>query len=69
MDELAAGRDREVGIGIVGYGMMGKAHSYGYTLAPQHPRALPVTPVLRVISGRDRAAVERAAACTASSAR
>jgi predicted dehydrogenase len=51
----------EVGIGIVGYGMMGKAHSYGYTLAP-HVRELSVRPRLRVISGRDGAAVERAAA-------
>jgi predicted dehydrogenase len=51
---------REVGIGIVGYGMMGKAHSHGYTLAP-HIRELPVRPRLRLISGRDRAAVERAA--------
>jgi predicted dehydrogenase len=51
----------EVGIGIVGYGMMGKAHSYGYTLA-QHIRELAVRPRLRLISGRDRAAVERAAA-------
>jgi predicted dehydrogenase len=51
----------EVGIGIVGYGMMGKAHSYGYTLAP-HIRELSVRPRLRLISGRDRAAVERAAA-------
>lgn len=51
----------EVGIGIVGYGMMGKAHCYGYTLAPQI-RALGVRPRLRLISGRDRAAVERAAA-------
>ena len=24
----------EVGIGVVGYGMMGKAHSYAYTAAP-----------------------------------
>ncbi|HET6868077.1 MAG TPA: Gfo/Idh/MocA family oxidoreductase [Solirubrobacteraceae bacterium] len=51
----------EVGIGIVGYGMMGKAHSYGYTLAP-HIRELAVRPRLRLISGRNRAAVERAAA-------
>jgi predicted dehydrogenase len=50
----------EVGIGIVGYGMMGKAHSYAYTLAP-HIRELPVRPRLRLISGRDRDAVERAA--------
>jgi predicted dehydrogenase len=41
----------EVGIGIVGYGMMGRAHSYGYTLAP-HVRELPCRPRLRVISGR-----------------
>jgi predicted dehydrogenase len=50
----------EVGIGIVGYGMMGKAHSYGYTLAP-HVRSLPCRPRLRVISGRNRGAVENAA--------
>jgi predicted dehydrogenase len=50
----------EVGIGIVGYGMMGKAHSYGYTLAP-HVRELAARPRLRLISGRDPAAVERAA--------
>lgn len=51
----------EVGIGIIGYGMMGKAHSYGYTLAPRI-RKLPVTPRLRLISGRNADAVERAAA-------
>ncbi len=50
----------EVGIGIVGYGMMGKAHSYGYTLAP-HVRALPCQPRLRVISGRNLVAVQEAA--------
>ena len=43
----------EVGIGIIGYGMMGKAHSYGYTLAP-HIRPLACRPRLRVISGRHR---------------
>src|SRR5438270_10997881 len=51
----------EVGIGIIGYGMMGKAHSYGYTLAP-HVRGLSVRPRLRLMSGRDLAAAERAAA-------
>jgi predicted dehydrogenase len=51
---------RDVGIGIVGYGMMGRAHAYGYRVAP-HVRSLPVRPRLRVISGRDAAAVERAA--------
>ena len=50
----------EVGIGIIGYGMMGKAHSYGYTLAP-HIRSLGCRPRLRVISGRQREAVHAAA--------
>jgi predicted dehydrogenase len=50
----------EVGIGIVGYGTMGKAHSYGYAAAPQI-RSLRRRPRLRVISGRHGAAVERAA--------
>ena len=50
-----------VGIGIVGYGMMGKAHSYGYTVAPLM-RSLGTRPALRVISGRDREKVARAAA-------
>ena len=50
----------EVGIGIVGYGTMGKAHSYGYAAAPQI-RSLRRRPRLRVISGRNRPAVERAA--------
>jgi predicted dehydrogenase len=51
---------REVGIGMVGYGMMGKAHSYAYTVAPVM-RSLPYRPRLCVISGRDREKVSRAA--------
>ena len=50
----------EVGIGIVGYGLMGRAHAHGYTVAP-HVRALAVAPRLRAISGRDAAAVASAA--------
>jgi predicted dehydrogenase len=50
----------EVGIGIAGYGMMGKAHSYAYTVAPVM-RSLPCRPRLRVISGRDEEKVSRAA--------
>ena len=50
----------EVGIGIIGYGVMGKAHSYGYTVAPR-VRELPCVPRLRMISGRTREAVDRAA--------
>jgi predicted dehydrogenase len=52
---------RDVGIGVVGYGMMGKAHSYAYTVAPVM-RSLPVRPRLRVISGRNEEKVSRAAA-------
>jgi predicted dehydrogenase len=48
-------------IGIVGYGLMGKAHSYGYRVAPML-RRLPVTPVVTVMSGRDPSAVAAAAA-------
>jgi len=51
----------EVGIGVVGYGMMGRAHSYAYTAAPVM-RSLPARPRLRVISGRDEAKVSQAAA-------
>src|SRR5712671_861977 len=51
----------EIGIGIVGYGMMGKAHSYGYTVAPVM-RKLPYRPRLRAISGRDETKVAAAAA-------
>jgi predicted dehydrogenase len=51
---------REVGVGIVGYGTIGKAHSYAYAAAPRI-RPLPWTPRLRAISGRSRDAVARAA--------
>jgi predicted dehydrogenase len=51
----------EVGIGITGYGMMGRAHAYAYTVAPVM-RALSCKPRLRAISGRDQEKVSRAAA-------
>jgi len=51
----------EIGVGIVGYGAMGKAHSYGYTVAPVM-RRLRHRPTVRVISGRDREKVAAAAA-------
>src|SRR5882724_466743 len=40
--------------------MMGRAHAYGYTVAPRI-RDLAVTPRLRAISGRDAGAVAQAA--------
>jgi predicted dehydrogenase len=51
----------ELRVGIVGYGMMGRAHCYGYRVAPML-RRLPVTPVVTVMSGRDPEAVAAAAA-------
>ncbi len=55
----------ELRIGIVGYGMMGRAHCYGYRVAPML-RRLPVTPVVTVMSGRDQPAVQAAATPTVS---
>jgi len=51
----------EVRIGIVGYGTMGRAHSYGYRNAP-NVATLPVRPFVKLLSGRDGAAVASAAA-------
>ena len=51
----------ELRVGIVGYGVMGKAHCYGYRVAPML-RRLPVTPVVSVISGRSEPGVAAAAA-------
>ena len=51
----------ELRVGVIGYGVMGKAHCYAYRVAPML-RRLPVTPVVSVISGRDGAAVAAAAA-------
>jgi predicted dehydrogenase len=47
-------------IGIVGYGTMGRAHSYGYRAAP-NVATLPMRPMVKLISGRDEAAVAAAA--------
>jgi predicted dehydrogenase len=51
----------ELRVGVVGYGVMGKAHCYGYRVAPML-RTLPVTPVVSMISGRSEPAVAAAAA-------
>ena len=44
----------ELRVGVIGYGVVGKAHCYAYRVAPML-RALPVTPVVSVISGRNEA--------------
>ena len=51
----------ELRIGVVGYGTMGRAHSYGYRAAPSFA-SLPMHPVVKLISGREEAAVAAAAA-------
>ena len=48
-------------IGIVGYGTMGRAHSFGYRAAPTLAD-MPMRPIVTLISGRDEAAVAAAAA-------
>ena len=50
----------KVNIGIVGYGMMGKAHSYGYRVAPLLYQ-LPVELNVKSIAGRDGGKLEIAA--------
>lgn len=54
-------REGELGIGMVGYGAIAKAHTYGYRVAPLL-HTLPRRPRLRILAGRDRHAVKRAAA-------
>ncbi|MEV6162898.1 Gfo/Idh/MocA family oxidoreductase [Streptomyces sp. NPDC052052] len=50
-----------LGVGMVGYAFMGAAHSQGWRTAG-HVFALPMKPALAAICGRDRAAVDEAAA-------
>ena len=49
-----------VNVGIIGYGMMGKAHSYGYRVAPMLFE-LPVDINVVAIAGRNAQGVEKAA--------
>ena len=51
----------ELNIGMIGYSFMGKAHSNGFRQVPAFFPELDVKPVLKVICGRDRDAVQDAA--------
>lgn len=53
-------KKRKIGIGLVGYSMMGKAHSNAYRAAPFY-FDLDVTPVLDTIVGRNLEKVKKAA--------
>ena len=48
---------RQIGVGLVGYKFMGKAHSNAYLNAPKF-FDLPVTPVMKCVCGRTRAPLE-----------
>jgi len=50
----------DIGIGVIGYGAMGKAHAYGYTAA-RVLKKLVMLPRLMLISGRNEEAVSSAA--------
>lgn len=53
--------EKELRVGIIGYGMMGRAHAYGYRAAPLiRPNPVHFRPV--VVSGRNAGAVARVAA-------
>lgn len=52
--------ERTLGVGMVGYAFMGAAHSQAWRTVGR-VFALPVTPVMRAVCGRDGAAAERAA--------
>ncbi len=51
-----------IGVGLVGYKFMGRAHSVAYRQAAAFFPDLPLVPVMRAICGRNAAGVEAAAA-------
>ena len=51
----------ELGIGMIGYAFMGKAHSNGYKTIPSMMYPPPAIPVLKAVAGRNREAVAAAA--------
>ena len=59
---------REIGVGMLGYAFMGKAHSNGFQKLAYMTWPPPLRPRLVAIAGRNEAAVSEAADATASSA-
>lgn len=57
----AAGAAREIGVGMLGYAFMGKAHTNAYKTLPYMVYPPPAVPKLVAIAGRDEAAVTEAA--------
>ncbi len=51
-----------IGVGMLGYAFMGKAHSHAFKTLPHMVYPPPAVPVLAAIAGRDAAAVQAAAA-------
>jgi predicted dehydrogenase len=51
----------EIGVGMLGYAFMGKAHSHAFKTLEHMATPLPARPVLEAIAGRDPAAVQAAA--------
>jgi len=57
----ASGKGPEVGVGMMGYAFMGKAHSNAFKKIPYMIYPPPAIPKLVAIAGRDRASVQEAA--------
>jgi predicted dehydrogenase len=57
----ASGKAPEVGVGMMGYAFMGKAHSNAYKTIPYMVYPPPAIPVLAAIAGRDEDSVKEAA--------
>jgi predicted dehydrogenase len=57
----ASGKAPEVGVGMMGYAFMGKAHSNAFKKIPYMIYPPPAIPKLVAIAGRDRASVQEAA--------
>src|SRR5258706_4789365 len=57
----ASGTAPEIGVGMLGYAFMGKAHSHAYKTLPYMMYPPPAIPKLIAVAGRNEAAVKEAA--------